>query len=372
MNWFLAGVATVALTATSAIAQPGNSNGKGNGNGGKPAHAQQDQRGNGNGNGNGNGARADRGDRGNGNGQAIMREQRDNRGNGNGSAAMRVERGNGNGNGNANADRGNRGNGNAKAAVDRVQREVQRRGNEATRVVYDRDTRDYRDGRYNDGRYDYRRYDGPDRYIDRDWYDRNGDRGGYYGVIEGCPPGLAKKNNGCRPPGQAKKDTFLRRADYTPDWWGLSGYRDDRYRYDSGYLYRLGSGGGIASYIPLLGGALGLGDVWPTNYGYSNLSPYYVDYYDLGRPDYYRYANNVVYRLDPETSAITSIAALLTGDDWSVGQRMPSGYDVYNVPYSYRDRYYDTPQSMYRYSDGYIYQMDPETRLVSAAIELLL
>jgi hypothetical protein len=27
----------------------------------------------------------------------------------------------------------------------------------------------------------------------------------YYGSMHGCPPGLAKKNNGCMPPGQAKK-----------------------------------------------------------------------------------------------------------------------------------------------------------------------
>lgn len=27
----------------------------------------------------------------------------------------------------------------------------------------------------------------------------------YYGAPPGCPPGLAKKNNGCLPPGQAKK-----------------------------------------------------------------------------------------------------------------------------------------------------------------------
>ena len=51
---------------------------------------------------------------------------------------------------------------------------------------------------------------------------------------------------------------------------------------------------------------------------------------------------------------------------------MPRGYDVYNVPYTYRDRYYDTPDNMYRYSDGYVYRVDPETRLVAAAIELLI
>jgi len=44
---------------------------------------------------------------------------------------------------------------------------------------------------------------------------------------------------------------------------------------------------------------------------------------------------------------------------------------VYNVPYGYRDQYYDTPDALYRYSDGYVYQVDPETRLIAAAIELL-
>ena len=33
------------------------------------------------------------------------------------------------------------------------------------------------------------------------------------------------------------------------------------------------------------------------------------------------------------------------------------------------DRYYDTPQSMYRYADGYIYQVDPTTRLIQAVID---
>ena len=79
----------------------------------------------------------------------------------------------------------------------------------------------------------------------------------------------------------------------------------------------------------------------------------------------------MLYRVDPQTSAITSIAALLTGDDIQVGSPMPMGYDVYNVPYPYRSQYADGPQANYRYSDGYVYQVDPETRLVAAAIELL-
>ena len=134
---------------------------------------------------------------------------------------------------------------------------------------------------------------------------------------------------------------------------------------------RLGNNNSIASFLPLLGGALSIGNVWPTSYSAQRVPDYYVDYYGLGSRDRYRYADDVIYRVDPETAAITSIAALLTGDEFVVGQPMPRGYDVYNVPYSYRDRYYDTPQAHYRYSDGYVYEVDPETRLIAAAIELL-
>lgn len=50
---------------------------------------------------------------------------------------------------------------------------------------------------------------------------------------------------------------------------------------------------------------------------------------------------------------------------------MPLGYDIYNVPPAYRDRYVDGPDAMYRYSDGYVYEVDPTTQLVRAVIELL-
>ncbi len=36
-----------------------------------------------------------------------------------------------------------------------------------------------------------------------------------------------------------------------------------------------------------------------------------------------------------------------------------AGYNTYNVPYAYRDTYMDTPTAMYRYNNGYIYQVDP-------------
>jgi len=57
---------------------------------------------------------------------------------------------------------------------------------------------------------------------------------------------------------------------------------------------------------------------------------------------------------------------------YQVGQALPVGYDVYNVPYSYRATYYDTPNAWYRYNNGYIYQVDPATQLVTAIVASLL
>lgn len=199
-------------------------------------------------------------------------------------------------------------------------------------------------------------------------------------VIEGCPPGLAKKNNGCLPPGLARNANWQDDRDwdrgwngyrYRPTLFGLSNYDAGRYYYDDGYLFRMGNAGGIAGYIPLLGGALAIGNPWPASYQSYDVPGYYEDYYNLGADNSYRYADNVIYRVDPQNAAIRSVVALLTGDQFNVGQQMPSGYDVYNVPYAYRDRYYDTPQANYRYSDGYVYQVDPETQLIAAAIDLL-
>jgi hypothetical protein len=184
------------------------------------------------------------------------------------------------------------------------------------------------------------------------------------GPITGCPPGLARKDNGCQPPGQARQRL------YQPGWWGLGGMANGSYAYDNGYLLRL-NGNTVAAYLPLLGGALAVGNSWPSAYAPMPVPQYYVDYYDLGPPGGYRYADNVLYRVDPSTAAITSIAALLTGDDFAIGAPLPSGYDIYNVPYPYRSQYPDGPDVRYRYSDGYIYQVDPATRLITAAIDLL-
>ena len=187
------------------------------------------------------------------------------------------------------------------------------------------------------------------------------------GLINGCPPGLAKKNNGCMPPGQAKKNGYDR---YDANWWGLRGLNNlSGYRYIDGNLVRLTPGGAVMGYYPLLGGALAAGNRWPSAWQPTPLSPYYSNYYGLG--DDYRYFDGAIYRVDPSTSAIQSVAALLTGDTFNIGQRMPTGYSAYNVPYQYRDRYADGPDANYRYNDGYVYKTDPTTQLIVAAIELL-
>ncbi|WP_336985878.1 hypothetical protein [Altererythrobacter aquiaggeris] len=212
------------------------------------------------------------------------------------------------------------------------------------------------------------RYDRDDLRVDI----RSGDRYGIFDtrrdtrVFDGCPPGLAKKQNGCTPPGLAKKRSF------SPDFFGFNERRDGRYFYDDGFLVRLGSGGGIGGFIPLLGGALSIGNQWPDYYAPQRVPDYYENYFGLGDRNSYRYADDVIYRINPETAAITSVAALLTGNEFAIGQPAPRGYDAYNVPRSYQDRYRDGPEGNYRYSDGYVYRIDPETRLVAAAIELLI
>ena len=67
---------------------------------------------------------------------------------------------------------------------------------------------------------------------------------------------------------------------------------------------------------------------------------------------------------------IDGIVALLAGD-LNVGQRLPVGYDAYNVPLDYRDQYYDNDDYLYRYGDGNIYQVDAKTQIIQAIVEML-
>ena len=81
-------------------------------------------------------------------------------------------------------------------------------------------------------------------------------------VQQGCPPGLAKKNNGCMAPGQAKK------------------------LYEQGYRFRSGY------------------DQWTP---YDRI-PYEVRRrYDLDPRSRYVYDNNYVYRVDPTTLIVREV-----------------------------------------------------------------
>jgi opacity protein-like surface antigen len=90
---------------------------------------------------------------------------------------------------------------------------------------------------------------------------------GYVGYgAGGCPPGLAKKNNGCLPPGQAKK------------------------------LYNIGQR-------------------WPRNYGYAwnyNQIPYDMRTRYGFEPGYnYYYGDGYVYRVDPATMLISQVVSAI-------------------------------------------------------------
>ena len=125
-----------------------------------------------------------------------------------------VERGNGNGNSRANRSNAAevRGNGNGN-------------GNRVTRQSYDRAEQD--------------RY--ADRYSVR-FDERTGIRFGDSrdaSFMDGCPPGLAKKYNGCNPPGQVRNQRSPYGTNYLPALFGLGGYEAGRYLYDDGYLLQI-------------------------------------------------------------------------------------------------------------------------------------
>ncbi len=195
-----------------------------------------------------------------------------------------------------------------------------------------------------------------------------------------CPPGLDRKDNGCMPPGQAKKylgvplaAAFANdRIPYAYRNW----YQDnDRYYYRSGdgFMYRVNRSDGLVNgLMPLFGtGYYSLGQSWPEPYNFYNVPQQYRSYYSDNDDYYYRYGDGAIYRVDPSTNAVNAIVALLAGD-LGVGSQLPLGYDTYNVPLSYRSQYADTQNDWYRYNDGYIYRVDPTTRLITAVIEAII
>ena len=265
------------------------------------------------------------------------------------------------------------------------------------------------------------------------------------GLIDGCPPGLWMKNNGCLPPGQAAKllgtqiaaaasiaplyalpqslnylypdtpDYYYRYGDgylyqvnrgtnlidallpligggyvpgqylpnyymssYVPNYYGLNAFYPD-YGYDGlcnryayGVVYQVDCVTGyVVDVIPTYASGYGVGQLLPSAYSYYNVpTQYRTLYYDT--PDYgYWYAPGAIYQYDQRSSMITSVAALMS-PGFTLGQPLPLGYDAYNVPFGYRATYYDTPNAWYRYNNGYIYQVDPVTQIVTAIVASLL
>jgi hypothetical protein len=140
------------------------------------------------------------------------------------------------------------------------------------------------------------------------------------------------------------------------------------YRYAGCYTYRIDPiTGMIIDTIPTYAYGCGFGQMLPASYGTYNIPYQYRPYYADTSDYYYRYAPGAIYQVDPSTSLITAVAALLTGG-LNVGQQLPVGYSAYNVPLSYRARYYDTPDAWYRYADGYIYRVNPATGLVTQRV----
>ena len=366
-KWMLAASAAALAIVSPALAQKGGHGGGNDKGGGGAAKAEH-------GGGNG-GDRAMKADRGNDGGGQVMKIGRD-KGNGGGGHEMRVER---------QADnrfvaRDDRGKGNKQARVDRGdgggKRDFkiggdERRDNRTERLIARNADRDVLRVAQND-----RGGDDDGRFIPR-W----NDNGLVRGFSDGCPPGLAKKNNGCLPPGQARKlvGTRLPASIFGQSFDGpyRNWYRDDAnylYRNDDDYIYRVRRDGGLIDalfpyqdrdyyYYPV-------GSNYPADYNFYNVPNQYQSYYPDGGDYSYRYGDGAIYQVNRSNGLIDGIAALLAGD-LSVGQPLPQSYGAYNVPLNYRDRYYDTPQDIYRYNDGYIYRADPTTQLITAVISAI-
>ena len=353
----IAGAAALAASMP-AIAEKGGKGGGNGGGGGKPAAAQG--HGGGGGHGGGKAAKAHGGGHGGGQAQAQRFERRSFGGGKPDKAERQMARGGGK------PDKAVRhATRDFKAERKAVKNEVKRE----QRFVEQRSG----DRRLDDRRFDDRRFDDG-----RDLRD-----GGFARFASSCPPGLAKKNNGCLPPGQAKKAFGLGQR-IQPSYYGAYNvpqeyrafYRDTgdyfyRYDNDDGYIYRIDSGSNLISgLVPLLGGGFAVGQPLPTGYDVYNVPQQYRDtYYDTD-DSYYRYGDDAIYRVDPQSGIIESIVALLAGD-LNVGQALPSGYDAYNLPLDYRDQYQDNADYNYRYADGNIYQVDTKTQIIQAIVEML-
>jgi hypothetical protein len=321
-------------------------------------------------------------------------------GGGNGGGAMNVEHGHGGGGGGHGGMGGNpghggeprqafqmNGNGGGKHAEQRavhIQRQEARGGGEWRNKHAERQFARAEKHAFKPAKIEQRQFREANRgdvrlpYVDRGF--ANVQRRDYR-AADFCPPGLAMKGNGCSPPGQARK--LLGAAlPASIAAQTLSGpysqwYRDDDryyYRNDNDYIYRVDRNGGLINALfpsqQQNYGYYPVGMNYPSEYDSYNVPYQYQSFYPDGNDYNYRYGDGAIYQVNRSNNSIESIVALLAGD-LGVGQAMPADYGVYNVPMAYRDRYYDTPDAMYRYNDGYIYQADPKTQLITAVIDAL-
>ena len=172
-------------------------------------------------------------------------------------------------------------------------------------------------------------------------------------------------------------------SSYVPAYYGLDsfypasfdygfGYGNVCNRYAYGVIYQVDCFTGmVENVIPMYAGGYGVGQMLPSAYSYYNVPMQYRSLYYPTADYSYWYAPGAIYQYDPRSSLITSVAALMS-PGFTIGQPLPVGYGIYNVPLAYRSTYYDTPNAWYRYNNGYIYQVDPSTMLVSSVVASLL
>jgi hypothetical protein len=165
---------------------------------------------------------------------------------------------------------------------------------------------------------------------------------------------------------------------YVPSYYGLNSFYPASYgndicnRYMNGVVYQVDCYTGmVENVMPMYASGYGVGQLLPSSYSYYNVPMQYRSmYYNTADAGYW-YSPGAIYQYDPSSSLITSVAALMT-PGFTVGQQLPMGYGMYNVPLSYRATYYDTPDAWYRYNNGYIYRVDPATQLVAAVVASVL
>jgi hypothetical protein len=172
-------------------------------------------------------------------------------------------------------------------------------------------------------------------------------------------------------------------SSYVPAYYGLNSFYPSSFDYGYGYgnvcnryaygvIYQVDCFTGmVENVIPMYAGGYGVGQMLPSAYSYYNVPMQYRSLYYPTADYSYWYAPGAIYQYDQRSSLITSVAALMS-PGFTIGQPLPMGYSMYNVPLAYRSAYYDTPSAWYRYNNGYIYQVDPSTMLVTSIVASLL